>query len=72
MIVAAMRNPGGASLQTRSSRSSTLRRPLAAGTSMPKVTPLTCRIGVVSRTGSQLTFWVCGARNTGCGICASV
>ena len=39
---------------------------------MPKVTPLTWMIGVVSRIGSHSTFCVCGARNTGCGICATV
>lgn len=52
--------------------SSRLRSGLAAGTTMPKVTPLTWMMGVVSRIGSQATFCVQGARNTGCGICAIV
>ena len=38
---------------------------------MPKVTPLICRMGVVSRTGSQLTFCRKGMRKTGCGNWAS-
>ena len=49
-----------------------MRNALAAGTTMPKVTPLTWMIGVVSRIGSQVTFCIHGARNTGCGICAIV
>jgi hypothetical protein len=36
------------------------------------VTPLIWMIGVVSRIGSQASFCVYGARNTGCGICAMV
>jgi hypothetical protein len=49
-------------------------RKLAAGrlTSTPKVTPEIWMMGVTSRIGSHSTFCVCGARNTGCGICAMV
>jgi hypothetical protein len=45
---------------------------LPAATRAPKVTPDTCRIGVVSRIGSHSTLRVCTMRNTGYGICAMV
>ncbi len=69
-LVDTVRRPGWLRAQAKSSSSE--RQSLPAGTTMPKVTPLICRMGVVSRIGSQLTFWIHGARNTGCGICAMV
>jgi hypothetical protein len=69
-LVATVSSPGRACAQAN--RSSSDRSGLAAGTTMPKVTPLTWMIGVVSRIGSHVTFWVHGARNTGCGTCAIV
>jgi len=58
--------------RAKASTSSTVLKGLAAGTTMPKVTPLTWMIGVVSRIGSQSSFCSSGARNTGCGIWAIV
>jgi hypothetical protein len=69
-FVATLSRPGCAAAQMN--KSSTLRSALDAGTTMPKVTPLIWMIGVVSRIGSQPTFWIHGARNTGCGSCAMV
>ncbi len=69
-LVAMVSSPGRA--RANANRSSSERTGLPAATSMPKVTLDTWMTGVTSRIGSHSTFCVCGARKTGCGICAMV